>query len=429
MSVGKSSLTIPILAVVLFAASLGWFGMRYWGLGSMVGGPPSGPGAEPTGVARQAPAETEQSARREPDASGAHSAAAPPASASTPAKKQADAPALPAFDVVRIEPSGEGVIAGRGPPGSSVELVVNGKTYAKAVADPSGLFAFVPDALPPGSHEIVLQVRAPDGVRTQSPQSVTVVVAANRTDAPLVTVAAAGQPSVVLSRPDDATRVASAGPDVGPVPGGGERPGGASAPASGPMRISTVETEGGGRLHVSGNATPGATVRLYLNDTFVAPGSAGADGRITFSIERGVLPGNYQVRMDVVDPVSGAVKSRAEVAFAMPPAAVAAAGQQATRPAGSPVRASGPTAVLSDATSSGGATPMADAMIVVPEVNTAIVSRGESLWAISKRAYGEGLRYTVIFGANNRQIRDPNLIYPGQVFVLPTPAEKGAARL
>ncbi|MDB5560397.1 MAG: xkdP, partial [Enterovirga sp.] len=65
-------------------------------------------------------------------------------------------------------------------------------------------------------------------------------------------------------------------------------------------------------------------------------------------------------------------------------------------------------------------TALADpGQVVVPEVNTAIVARGDNLWSISKRTYGRGLRYTVIYGANTPQIRDPNLIYPGQVFVLP----------
>jgi nucleoid-associated protein YgaU len=47
------------------------------------------------------------------------------------------------------------------------------------------------------------------------------------------------------------------------------------------------------------------------------------------------------------------------------------------------------------------------------------VSRGDSLWRISQRIYGKGYRYTVIYGANQTQIRNPNLIYPGQIFVLP----------
>lgn len=61
--------------------------------------------------------------------------------------------------------------------------------------------------------------------------------------------------------------------------------------------------------------------------------------------------------------------------------------------------------------------------VIVPEINTAIVARGDNLWRISKRIYGRGLRYTVIFDANTPQIRDPDLIYPGQVFVLPPGAQ------
>jgi nucleoid-associated protein YgaU len=56
---------------------------------------------------------------------------------------------------------------------------------------------------------------------------------------------------------------------------------------------------------------------------------------------------------------------------------------------------------------------------VVPEVRTTVVSRGDSLWRISRRIYGHGIRYTVIYDANQDQIRNPDLIYPGQVFVLP----------
>lgn len=63
--------------------------------------------------------------------------------------------------------------------------------------------------------------------------------------------------------------------------------------------------------------------------------------------------------------------------------------------------------------------------MVIPEINTAIVSRGDSLWRISRRVYGRGLRYTVIYDANQEQIRNPDLIYPGQIFVLPGGGETG----
>ncbi|MEN0076042.1 MAG: LysM peptidoglycan-binding domain-containing protein [Paracraurococcus sp.] len=48
-----------------------------------------------------------------------------------------------------------------------------------------------------------------------------------------------------------------------------------------------------------------------------------------------------------------------------------------------------------------------------------VVQPGANLWRIARRTYGQGTRYTVIYAANRDQIRDPNRIYPGQVFSLP----------
>ncbi|MDT4883310.1 LysM domain protein [compost metagenome] len=48
-----------------------------------------------------------------------------------------------------------------------------------------------------------------------------------------------------------------------------------------------------------------------------------------------------------------------------------------------------------------------------------IIRKGDNLWTISKRTYGKGTRYTTIYLANRDQIRNPDLILPGQVFVMP----------
>jgi nucleoid-associated protein YgaU len=56
---------------------------------------------------------------------------------------------------------------------------------------------------------------------------------------------------------------------------------------------------------------------------------------------------------------------------------------------------------------------------IVPEISTATVTRGDSLWRISRQRFGKGMRYTVIYEANASQIRNPNRIYPGQVLVMP----------
>lgn len=50
---------------------------------------------------------------------------------------------------------------------------------------------------------------------------------------------------------------------------------------------------------------------------------------------------------------------------------------------------------------------------------TYTVKRGDCLWNIAKRFYGNGAKYTKIYDANTNKIANPNLIYPGQVFVIP----------
>jgi nucleoid-associated protein YgaU len=50
-----------------------------------------------------------------------------------------------------------------------------------------------------------------------------------------------------------------------------------------------------------------------------------------------------------------------------------------------------------------------------------VVQPRQNLWRLARRAYGAGIRYTVIYQANHDQIRDPRLIYAGQIFTIPPP--------
>ena len=66
----------------------------------------------------------------------------------------------------------------------------------------------------------------------------------------------------------------------------------------------------------------------------------------------------------------------------------------------------------------------ADILNAAPaDTGSRVISRGDSLWALSRLAYGDGARYAVIFKANRDKINNPNLIYPGQTFVMPQKAE------
>lgn len=471
---------VALLAVAAFAAVVAWFGIvqrpRTTGAPQPKVSAPSAPSLpSPAAGAPSAPASSDQtrpeSAAAPPqelarEAVAAAPEAAPQAAPATP--PPAGAPLAPSFDVVRVEPSGDSVIAGRAAPGATIDLLRDGTSHARAAADQSGLFAFVPPPLPPGSHEIVLQSIAPDGTRARSRDSITVVIADDKTTKPLVALTSPDRPTVLLSNPDrpspavgestarapaPASEVAAAPPPAAPAEPGPKRPEGPPAVAAQRLsvRIAAIDAEDGGRLFVSGQAAPGATIRLYLNDTLIAPGGAGADGKVAFAIGRGVRPGDYRVRLDDVDPVSGDVKSRAEVHFSMPvqvavplppqadplvigPRELAAlppaSGSSPAGPVAPPTRqsraeprpegAGRPTAATPNAPGQRSTEGSIDAATVqIPEINTAIVARGESLWRISRRIYGQGLRYTVIYGANQPQIRNPDLIYPGQVFVLP----------
>ncbi|MCC0033144.1 MAG: LysM peptidoglycan-binding domain-containing protein, partial [Brucellaceae bacterium] len=54
-----------------------------------------------------------------------------------------------------------------------------------------------------------------------------------------------------------------------------------------------------------------------------------------------------------------------------------------------------------------------------------IIRKGDSLWRISRRVYGRGVRYSTIYLANQAQISDPHRIWPGQVFKVPGKTPEG----
>jgi nucleoid-associated protein YgaU len=299
----------------------------------------------------------------------------------------------PEFDIVRIEPTGEAVVAGRAAPGSTVELLRNGEPHDRVIANQSGEFAMIPRPLPRGTYDLTLRAKQPDGKEVTSKQSVAVALepTAAADEKPMVALMAPDKPTVVLSQP--------------------------AAPAASAAAVDAVDVEPNGKAHVSGRARPGAAVRLYLNDSFVAPVTADADGRFAVTINQGVAPGNYRVRIDEVDSSSGKVRARAEVPFNVPDAAVTASMPTQIPATRTPAAAHEPDSTVAVATTApDGTSPSA---VVVPKIATITVSRGDSLWRISQRALGNGTRYATVFKANREQIRNPNLIYPGQVFVLP----------
>jgi nucleoid-associated protein YgaU len=60
----------------------------------------------------------------------------------------------------------------------------------------------------------------------------------------------------------------------------------------------------------------------------------------------------------------------------------------------------------------------------VPSQGRIVIQPGNNLWRISRVLYGSGSKFTMLYEANKDQIRNPNLIYPGQVFITPEVAPR-----
>ncbi len=275
-------------------------------------------------------------------------------------------PVKPTFDVVSVEPTGEAVVAGRAAPNIRVALVDAGRTLVETTSDARGQFVMVPAPLSPGDHSLTLSTGAggPD----------------ERSKAVAVSVAAHPPPAAAIA-------AAPASPAAFPL----------APPAAGQVAIRSIEASADGGLVAKGDGQPNATVRLYVSGAYVGDAKTTGDGRWSLTIAHGLTAGGYAVRADAIDPANAKVVARAEAPFNFPAALTAQQG-----PAAAPPPASSSTADLR-----------------VEAVQSHHVERGNTLWGISQRFYGDGSRYAMIFSANANQIRDPNLIFPGQTFLVP----------
>jgi nucleoid-associated protein YgaU len=279
--------------------------------------------------------------------------APPPQAAAPPAA--APNPALPSFDIVKVDPTGHAVIAGRAQPGAKVQVLDGDKPLGDVTADDRGEWVLVPTApIPPGERQLTLQATDPKtGAKTKSADTVALAVAPPTQNG-------AGQGTVAVL-----------------LPGNGNQPAQALQTPnarSGSLSLDTAEYGDKGELMLSGHASPNATLRLYADNQPIATVTADAQGKWSSVSSRPQSQGKVELRVDEL-ATDGSVAQRIAEPFETP-AATASTGQYTVQP-------------------------------------------GNSLWIIARKAYGNGTHYTVIFGANKEHIKDPNLIYPGQVISLP----------
>jgi hypothetical protein len=177
-----------------------------------------------------------------------------------------------------------------------------------------------------------------------------------------------------------------------------------------------------GSVDLEGRATAGAVLRLYRDNALAAEVQSGPDARWRADLAD-VPPGLYRLRIDEV-AADGRVARRIELPFlrespevlaaATPPAPAA---PQPPAPTAAPAQE--PAAPAPAATALTQPQPPAADLPPAIRVSAITVQPGNTLWGIASDRYGDGVLYVRLFEANRDRIRDPDLIYPGQVFAIP----------
>ena len=333
----------------------------------------------------------------QPGASAPGVAATPAAPVDAPAAAAPEgAPVRPSFDLVRIDPEGDAVIAGRASPHAEVTVVDGGREIGKTKADARGEWVLLPkESLSAGVHELGLTARDAEASVASSEKKVVVVVPERGKDiAGRETTGERGALALVVPQDESGGVTVIQKPST-PAPG----PGPASTPkraadrttaagpaavrepaaraATGGLSLDAIDYDNAGKLSLSGRAPRGSRLQVYIDDRPLGRAVAGADEHWRLAPSHSVTPGPHRVRVDRIG-AAGRVVARLEAPFSR-------------------------------------AEPISE----LPEGTVVFVQPGNSLWRIARRTYGRGVRYAVIYEANRDQIRDPDLIYPGQIFTLP----------
>ncbi len=351
----------------------------------------------------------------------------------TEAPTAEQAAVLPSFSVLRVEPDGSGVIAGQGEPSQRLQLFDGEILIAETETGPTGDFAIVLDKpLAPGLHQLTLRTLGPDG-------EVLVSEEAGLVDVPLPENPSAL--TVLVTEPGEATRVLAK--PIAPEPEVPEpvvpeiaavtstdtpeiKPEEPAKPVK-PVVIGAVETEDR-KLFIAGEAEPGSRVNLYMGSDFLGQAQVSENGAFLFETEREIKAGEFEIRADMMLEPNADVVSRAAVDVLHEPQVAVAEPEVKEVP--EEVAAAKPEPVQPEEVASVEETPEADDAQpeTKPQLRTGasvIIRRGDSLWQVARRNYGAGIRFTTIFEANRDQVRDPNLIYPGQILKVPDETSDG----
>ena len=373
-----------------------------------------------------------------------------PAVVPEPTDEASASPVQPVIDTWRVTAEGEAVVSGKAEPGAKIEVIVDEKSVASGDVTGSGDFAILFTLAPNPKPSLMWLSMA---LKDQPPVLSEEMVALGPVEGPKP--AAEPEAEAVAAIEPAPTPPALLLSDEGAVVL--QDPGAApAAPKSTTVMIDTIAYTPEGEVQVGGRGAVGAGLRLYLDNAEKMTLQVPETGLWVTTLPD-TAPGVYTLRVDQLD-ASGKVTSRFETPFKretldalavasgqgaaepeapaavaeteapvqpeLPPAepasepasgpdVVASAEAPATEP--QPTQAPTDTAAASDTAAAQPAPEPAAASGPV----TVTVQPGFTLWGIAQERYGDGVMYVQVFEANKDKIKDPNLIYPGQVFSVP----------
>ncbi len=361
------------------------------------------------------PAGSEALANSAPSIPG--SAPAAPAAAATPAAEGAAA----ALRVTAVEIEGSKIfIAGQAKPGASLRGLANGRAIGTAQAGSNGSFVIEGTGdLAVGDHTITVETLGAGG-------------------------AVALRVEVPFNRPagEQVAAVASAEPGTDPLAT-------VDAGAYEKLRTDTVRAfnllqglyDGGRTPDVEEMAAARSSTVIALRSLseYRLPADAAASTRVlaqaTAQNAAAALEALEALPRDV-SAVGASLKEISELVArtvgpalaqnlqrsepAAPAVAQSNTGNSSTAPNnGAASNAGTASSTTADAGNATTPTTIQQAPLTQSQRASVIIRRGDTLWQISRRVYGQGVRYTTIYLANEEQIRNPDIIQPGQIFGVP----------
>ena len=351
----------------------------------------------------------------------------------------------PKFDLFSIDQSGSATIVGKGLAGESLDIIIDGKVVSKIIPDNNGDFATILDiGISKTPRSLTLRTTHSDGRVVASEETVLITpilktgiqeetsttsasdsasasdgasandsasasAGASESASAIITASSGSSNDEVKLKPTSSTSSSEldsklsddsettdvsiaivSSKEIRVISPALQ----SNAPKVLDVIIDAISYDEEGEVLLTGRGIEDQHIRIYVDNKPIKTSSIKADGTWSLDLEE-IDAGVYILRIDQLDS-DGVVTSRTETPFQKETSDVAkkmAALQNNNNEESSPNVGIG--------------------------LSTVIIQPGYTLWAVAKKTYGLGMQYVRIYHANKDQIRDPDLIYPGQIFKLP----------